>query len=103
MDDNKLDAIALEYAKDILAESKRWGRDLFNLIHEWIDSSEWIVYHSEAHEICQNCDLERGHEFMKNIDCQETDYDKIAAALAYGELCYRVEEAIAQLIEEEDS
>lgn len=99
--DYALDQYAADIADEIIRECDGDRDDAMYLAHEYADSSEWAIYYSKAHELCQNCDIENGERFFE--DCGPWDditYDKIATIIAYGELSARIEMAIDAKIDE---
>ena len=99
MNDHKLDAYCDAIASEILAEVEGDRDKAFDLAHEYADGSEYAIYYSKAHEVCQNCNTDNGEQFYE--DCgpfADPTYDSIASIIAYGEIRCRVEVAIdAQL------
>ena len=99
MNDHKLDAYCDAIASEILEECEGDRDKAFDLAHEHADGSEYAIYYSKAHEVCQNCNTDNGEQFYE--DCgpfADPTYDRIASIIAYGEIRCRVEAAIdAQL------
>jgi arginine/ornithine N-succinyltransferase beta subunit len=106
MNDYKLDLIAQSYAEDIFAEMKQYQMDeddAREIIWEWVDSSEYVIYYHKAHEICQNCDVSEGEAFAEDVGMPENvTYDSLAVQIAFGELVYRVTAAFDKLMEDYD-
>jgi len=96
INDYVLNDIAAEYAAEILREVHEHGSDPDYLAHEYADGSEWVIYYSKAHQLCQNCNTENGE--LAAYDCGEPEegwtYDGFAVAIAYHELCSRILQAI---------
>jgi hypothetical protein len=98
LNDYKLNEYAQDCAREILEEVKRYGGDEYDLAHEHADGSEWVIYYSKAHELCQNCDTDNGEQFYE--DCgpwEDLTYDGVASIIAYGELHARICQAINEL------
>ena len=93
-----------EYCKDIAAEIMRDAVDIDTAMDwacEAANGSEYVIYYSKAHAICQNCDVTRGEEFVDEIGAPEGgwSYDGIASAIAYGEILARIQSALWELNE----
>tara|TARA_R100001086_G_C11760939_1_gene238109 strand:- start:132 stop:467 length:336 start_codon:yes stop_codon:yes gene_type:complete len=102
LNDYKLDEYAKSYAKEILEEVSNHGGDEYDLAHEFVDSSPWVIYYHKAHQICQNCNIENGEQYYE--DCgpwEDLTYNGIASIIAYGELHARVCQAIDTMKEGE--
>ena len=99
---NELQAEAEALAEMIFNEYNLSEVDVFDAVAEVVDGSEHVIYYSKAHSICQNCDISEGEAFFR--DCygdygNSKTYDEIACIMAYGELQYRVQNALDQLID----
>lgn len=108
INDYKLDELAAEIAAEIISEcddAYDLNRDdAFDMAHQHADGSEWVIYYSKAHELCQNCNTDNGEQFYE--DCGPWDditYNKIATIIAYGELRARIEQAIHAKIDEAEA
>jgi len=100
INDYKLNELAAEIAAEIISECDGDRDAAIDRTHERADGSEWVIYYSKAHELCQNCNTDNGARFYE--DCGPWDditYDKIATMIAYGELFYRIARAIDAEIE----
>jgi len=95
--DHQLDAYVADIAAEIAEEIKESGGDPYELVREYADSSEHVIYYYKAHAICQNCNVAAGEGFASCTGEPEGgwSYDGFAVAIAYGELRYRVECALA--------
>lgn len=101
INDYTLDQYAADIADEILRECDG-DRDIaIDRAHESADGSEWAIYYSKAHELCQNCNTDNGEQFYE--DCgpwEDVTYNGIASIIAYGELRARIEQAIDAKIDE---
>jgi hypothetical protein len=101
INDYTLDEYATDIAEEILRECEGERETAMDRAHEAADGSEWVIYYSKAHELCQNCNTDNGEQFYD--DCgpwEDVTYDKIATIIAYGELRARIEQAIDAKIDE---
>ena len=64
--DYQLDQYAASVADAIAAEIKEHGGDAYDLAHKAADGSELVIYYSNAHAVCQNCDITAGEEFVSD-------------------------------------
>lgn len=99
INDYMLDQYAASIADEILRECDGDRDHAMDLAHQHADGSEWAIYYSKAHELCENCNTDNGEQFYE--DCGPWDditYDKIATIIAYGELRARIERAIEEKI-----
>ncbi len=95
---HKLDEYAADCAKEILEEINRYGGDEYDLAHEHADGSEWVIYYSKAHQLCQNCNTDHGEVFLAVVGTPENvTYDSLAVTIAYGELHARICQALDDL------
>lgn len=65
---------------------------------ESADSTEYVIYYSKAHTLCQNCDTSQGKEFV--ADCwadTPMTYDEMACRIAYGEIDARIRNKVYQI------
>ena len=103
MNDHVLNDYALSIAQDIKTEVydllghkdalsiQKESDDAVTLAWEAADSSEYVIYYSKAHQICQNCDITHGENFMEECyDNKFKSYDDTAVTIAFGELHYRI-------------
>jgi hypothetical protein len=75
--------------------------DIFDAVSEVCDGDENVIYTYSAGNIVQNCDVTEGKSFV--ADCYPTgylDYDKQVSLIVYGELCYRVQNALDKMLDE---
>lgn len=108
INDYLLDQYAKECAADIVADIdlsddetlEDHRDDMTDQAHEWADQSEWVIYYAYTHALCANCNTDAGEEFLEDVGNPDPcTYDALAAAIAYGELRYRIENALNELIE----
>lgn len=103
LNDYKLNEYAQDCAREILKEVEKYGGDEYDLAHERADSSEWVIYYSKAHELCQNCNTDNGEAFIEDVGGsfeilpQPVTYDSLASGIAYGELHSRICQALDEL------
>jgi len=70
---------------------------------EYADGSEYTIYYHKAHELCQNCNVDQGEDFV--ADCwgdTPMTYDEIACRIAYGEIQVRIVNAICEIFENKE-
>ena len=102
INDHLLDEYARMCATDIMANGETRD-DMMDQAHEWADQSEWVIYYAYAHALCANCNTDAGEEFLEDVGNPDPcTYDALASAIAYGELRYRIEQVLNELIEETD-
>jgi hypothetical protein len=90
LNDIKLNEYAESCAQDILAETEDYDT-AYDLAHEYADGSEYVIYYSKAHELCQNCVTDDGDNFFEEVGPGENPtYNSIACIIAYGELFARI-------------
>ena len=71
--------------------------------HEWADQSEHVIYYHKAHDICQNCNVDQGEEWLEEVGNPEPcTYDALAVAIAYGEFRARIETALQDILKESE-
>jgi len=102
MNDNQLNEYCRSIAEEIVRDAKTecqamdWAR-------ESADSSEYVIYYHKAHELCQNCDIAQGEEFVAECFPNEVmTYDEIACRIAYGEIDSRICSFVWQLWQEKE-
>ena len=89
-----LDEYCIDVAKDIARDASDFEQAM-DWAHESADGSEFVIYYAKAHAICQQCNTDNGHEFVR--DCYPDaylDYDQQACAIAYGEILARIHNAL---------
>lgn len=91
MNDYELDQLAKSYAQEIMQEVREHNADQFDLAHQYADGSEYVIYYSKAHELCQNCNIDNGEEWLAEIGVSgDVTYGSVATVIAYGELYNRI-------------
>jgi len=100
--DHQLDALAHELAAEILEEVAEYGGYVEDLISQYADCNEHVIYYYKAHAICQNCDVSNGEDFIQDIGAPEDGwtYDGMACTIAYGELQARISMAVEAIREQ---
>lgn len=98
-----LDTYCREAASDIMDEVAEYGGETCDKAHEWADQSEYVIYYSKAHDLCRNCNTDRGEQFIEETGgfSDGITYDKMATMIAYGEIYTRICEALADMEDEE--
>lgn len=89
-----LDTYCTDIARDIALDARDFNQAM-DWAHESADGSEYVIYTAKAHAICQQCNTDNGHEFVR--DCYPDawlDYDQQASAIAYGEIIARIHNAL---------
>jgi hypothetical protein len=75
--------------------------DMMDAAHEAADMHQWVVYTRYALQICAHCNTDAGEEFVEDVGLPSPfTLQGAATAIAYGEMRYRIERAIAARIEE---
>ena len=94
-----------EYCNSIAEDIARDANDFeqaTDWAHESADGSEHVIYTYKAHQVCQNCDIDSGLEFLNDCyrDEHRKSYDEIASIMAYGEINARIEARLWAIFEE---
>jgi len=92
-------AIAQEICRDASDEDQA-----MDWASESADGSEYVIYHAKAHELCRNCDITQGEEFV--ADCFSDvpmTYDDMACRIAYGEIDARIRAAVYEIFAEREA
>jgi hypothetical protein len=99
MNNHELNEIARDYAKEIRREVKAYNAEEYELACQYADGSEHVIYYSKAHDICQNCDITSGEDYVEDmgLDPASMGYDTYATILVYGELLTRIQVALHDL------
>ena len=113
MNDNVLNDYALSLAEEIKTEIEDCDScdamqvcsclacssdKAVELAWERADGSEHVIYYYEAHQICQNCDITHGENFMEEcFDNKFQSYNDTAVTIAFGELHYRILSKLSDL------
>lgn len=89
-----------EMLRDTPAGESPDADDVYDKAHEAVDGHQWVIYYHYAHQICQNCNIEEGEQFLEDCGMPETPtYDSLAVSMAYGEMRARVAAALDTLID----
>jgi len=100
--DYNLDDMVASWAVEIFEQTTDREEGL-DLVHQYADGSEWVIYYSKAHDLCRNCNIDQGEDFVE--DCGEPEggwsYNGFAIAIAYGEIYARLSQAVDGLYEME--
>lgn len=98
--DFNLNAMVADWAVEIFEQTDNLD-DACDLAHQYADGSEWVIYYHKAHELCANCNIDEGEEFIEG--CGEPlegwTYNGFASAIAFGEIYSRLQSAINTLYE----
>tara|TARA_R110000744_G_scaffold370144_1_gene480659 strand:- start:376 stop:687 length:312 start_codon:yes stop_codon:yes gene_type:complete len=99
MNDHILNDYALSLAEEIKTEIEDFDNcDAVTLAWERADGSEHVIYHYKAHDICQNCDITHGENYMEEcFDNRFKSFDDTAVTIAFGELHYRILSKLSDL------
>jgi len=92
-------AIAHEICRDASDEDQAMDWAL-----ESADGSEYVIYYAKAHELCRECDITQGEDFV--ADCfgdVPMTYDEMACRIAYGEIDARIRAAVYQIFAEREA
>jgi len=92
-------AIAHEICRDASDEDQAMDWAL-----ESADGSEYVIYYAKAHELCRECDITQGEDFV--ADCFSDvpmTYDEMACRIAYGEIDARIRAAVYQIFAEREA
>ena len=106
--DFQLDQLCKQYAQDILGDAKSYDPENWleyvkdnanDLVHEWADGCYYVIYHYHALQICANCDVNRGEDFVSDMGTRYTNINDLATAIAYGEIYSRTLEHLENEID----
>ena len=98
--------IAEEYASGIMEEQEHWSEDdLYDIAHEWADSSQHVIYYSHAQDFVQALPFDVKKDAAQSVaDCgiinDETTYDQMATQIAYFALQRLIMDAVQTKLEE---
>lgn len=102
MNDNYLNEYCRSIAEEIVRDANSEDQAL-DWAREAADSSEYAIYIHKAHELCQNCDITQGEEFVAEFFSDEAmTYDEMACRIAYGEIDARVSAFVWELWQEKE-
>jgi hypothetical protein len=110
--DFKLDAYCYSIAQDIAADfdgvlSEGNLDDALDQVWSHAEGSEFVIYHYKAHQLCQNCNIDQGEDFVEECGSETpATYNEMASRIAYGEIDARVRDCLYQIhhrAQEEDA
>lgn len=96
----ELQKYAESLAQMIVTEYDLDTVDVYDAVTEVCDGDENVIYTYKAEHLIHHCDVEQGKSFV--ADCYATgylDYEKQVSLIVYGELCYRVQNALDKIID----
>lgn len=79
----ELESKALEIALMALAESKEYGSDPYDMMHQMVDGHECVIYTYKAAILCNECNRDNGEAQLDEIDFKATSFDDYVTKLAY--------------------
>ena len=96
-----------QYCNDIAEEIASQSEDMdaaLDLVWQYSDGSEHVIYYAKAHELCRNCDIENGEAFIQDCfsDVPMT-YDDMACRIAYGEIESRINHKLYEIFEAKEA
>jgi hypothetical protein len=96
-----------QYCNDIAAEIAGQFDNIdeaLDLVWQYADGSEHVIYYAKAHELCRNCDTENGEAFVQDCfsDVPMT-YDDMACRIAYGEIEARINQKLWEIFDEKEA
>jgi hypothetical protein len=96
-----------QYCNDIAEEIASQSEDMdaaLDLVWQYADGSEHVIYYAKAHELCRNCDTENGEAFIQDCfsDVPMT-YDDMACRIAYGEIESRINHKLYEIFEAKEA
>lgn len=105
INDTTLNTMLEQWAAEIVAEHDFDEEACQNAVHEYADGSEYAIYYGKGHELCQNCNVAYGEEFVEEMGgFQPGDtYDSMACKIAYGEIYTRLNLSVYGLLEEHNA
>ena len=88
-------------AAEIVAESKEYGRDIGDVMHETIDGDAWVIYTFRAQKVIEYSPHDC--EYFDNMGPVEvSDWSTLFTSAAYWALRGDVYEAIAELADDSE-
>tara|TARA_R100000805_G_C3580203_1_gene84224 strand:- start:457 stop:816 length:360 start_codon:yes stop_codon:yes gene_type:complete len=101
--ENQLQLYCEDLASEVIDEIVQGNTtDPHDLIHQFCDGSQHVIYHYKAHTICQSCNVSDGEMFLEDIGAPEGGwtYDGMASTIVYGELVARVSRIVGDAKDE---
>lgn len=72
-------------AKDVTTEAREQDRDITEVLWEWIDGHEYIIYYSKSHAVMRHTSNEDAYQDNFGVEgFAGKGYDQIATLYAYG-------------------
>lgn len=91
---------AKELALQAWEESEKDAERASELLWEMVDGHQWVIYYHHARQLCCNCDITEGQDFVEEMDMPTCDFDTLATRIAFGELYRRGQLELLQLEED---
>ena len=96
-----------QYCNDIAEEIASQSEDMdaaLDLVWQYADGSEHVIYYAKAHELCRNCDTENGEAMVQDCfaDVPMT-YDDMACRIAFGEIESRINQKVYEIFEAKEA
>ena len=103
LNDDTLTQYCNAIADEIASQSEDMDAAL-DLVWQYADGSEHVIYYAKAHELCRNCDTENGEAFIQDCfsDVPMT-YDDMACRIAYGEIESRINHKLCEIFEAKEA
>lgn len=97
LNDFKLD----EYCKSIAEEicnSTKYLDEAKEQVWQYADGSEYVIYYAKAHELCQNCNIEDGQDYVEEVygDAFQS-YNDLATKIAFAEIDSRIHDFVDEI------
>ena len=96
---------AKRIAQDAIEESREYGGDASDYIHQYCDGHEMAIYYGKAIQFCADHDTSDGEEWLEGIDslCKAGDtFGQIACRIAFATLYCAAMDVLAELESEAD-
>jgi hypothetical protein len=103
LNDDTLTQYCNAIADEIASQSEDMDAAL-DLVWQYADGSEHVIYYAKAHELCRNCDTENGEAFIQDCfsDVPMT-YDDMACRIAYFEIESRINHKLYEIFEAKEA
>ena len=91
---------AQEIARQALEESREYGEDVQDMLHQICDGHEMSIYYGKAIQFCADHDTSDGEEWLEDIGgiAQPGDsFGQIACRIAFATLYCAAQEALAEM------
>ena len=96
---------AKRIAQDAIEESREYGGDASEYIHQYCDGHEVAIYYGKAIQFCATQDTDAGEEWLEGIDslCKAGDtFGAIACRIAFATLYCAAMDVLSELESEAD-